>query len=680
MPRHVSFLDTSVPGPRTTPPSRLELPEDSTAGTSCPRPPKRPRHRVTSASELQAELFAEDSDDGSISSSDFDARQNGWPSGSSSSSSSSSDDSDKIFYHSDSDTDSGGVLIESEANRENSPESVPEPSVSSFAWSDASDFVPHLHPFQRDSCGVTEDWPCNDQARESDYFRAYLDMEVMSFIAEKTNANYRSESEQLNDNTTNQRARKWRDTRPEELYVMFALMFLMPLCKKHVLKHYWRHDPIIDTPVFRTYMARDRFLLLLSFLHFADNENPSHHDRLWKVRDILSMLFSRYSKFFYPFQKLVIDESLMLYKGRLIFKQYIPSKRHRFGIKLFVLCDCETGIVLDMLVYTATDLDIPKARKDDPMGMSGAIVKKLMAPYMGKGHILYTDNWYTSPALCQFLYDSKTGSCGTVRTNRKFMPKFNGQKTRLSDPSSSDKDTDATHSPNERRKTQKKGRKKKDRFIQKEKSGKIIAVKFNDKRAVHLLSSVHKGDTVNTGKKHYRTKKPIKKPDVVVDYTQNMRLIDKCDSQLSQVECLRKTVTWYKKLFLHILDVTMLNAYNMWLVTKGIEPTKKLKLREFQYNVAFQLLEEFGVIREQRQGRRQVYVLEKFRLMGSACRHYPSNTEMRNGKKRRLNCYVCSNTNRRPQKRSRVSTMCRECDVGLCTIPCFGEFHSLKEL
>lgn len=148
------------------------------------------------------------------------------------------------------------------------------------------------------------------------------------------------------------------------------------------------------------------------------------------------MFLSRFKKYFNPFQKMVVDESLLLYKGRLVFKMYIPSKRHRFGIKLSVLCDYDTGIVLDIIVYTGTDVDIPKVNKNDPLGMSVAIIEKMMAPYLGKGHVLYTDNWYTSPALCQFLHENKTVSCGTARISRKFMPKFQGQKTRLDNPSS----------------------------------------------------------------------------------------------------------------------------------------------------------------------------------------------------------------------------------------------------
>lgn len=30
---------------------------------------------------------------------------------------------------------------------------------------------------------------------------------------------------------------------------------------------------------------------------------------------------------------------------------------------------------------------------------SGAIVETFMKPHLGKGHTLYVDNWYASPAL-----------------------------------------------------------------------------------------------------------------------------------------------------------------------------------------------------------------------------------------------------------------------------------------
>ena len=475
------------------------------------------------------------------------------------------------------------------------------------------------------------------------------------------------------------RFRHWVDTTSRELFVFIALMLVMPLSKKHVLQHYWRIDPLIQTPMFGKYMTRDRFLLLLSFLYFADSENRNTGDRIWEVREILSMFLSRYKKYFYPFQKMVVDESLLLYKGRLIFKQYIPSKRRRFGIKLFVLCDCDTGIVLDIIVYTGTDIDIPKVSKNNPMGMSGAIIKKMMTPYLGRGHILYTDNWYTSPALSQFLHENNTGSCGTVRTNRKFMPKFNGPKTAVDDPSSSDTEDDemGTHS---HQMTRKKRGKKKDLFVQREKSDKVLAVKWNDRKPVHFLSTIHTGDIVSTNSVHYRTNKAIMKPDVVADYIQNMRLVDKSDSQLSSVECLRKSNMWYHKFFFHMIDITMLNAYNFWLVKKDVKPTKKLKLREFIYNVSYQLLEEFGQPTSNIKGPRHAPQPDRTAGAEVFLRHHPVYTEEVNGKKRRLECYMCNHTTKRPRKRTRVIIQCSECRTPLCVFGCFKEYHSLIKL
>ena len=64
-----------------------------------------------------------------------------------------------------------------------------------------------------------------------------------------------------------------------------------------------------------------------------------------------------------PYKDICIDESLILWKGRLAFKQYIPTKRHRFGIKVFVVCDYQTGVVLDFIVYTGSSTGLRSRSK-----------------------------------------------------------------------------------------------------------------------------------------------------------------------------------------------------------------------------------------------------------------------------------------------------------------------------
>ena len=83
-------------------------------------------------------------------------------------------------------------------------------------------------------------------------------------------------------------------------------------------------------------------------------------------------------------RKIVINESLVLFKGRLRFKLYIPSKRLRFSIKMFILRDCETGIILNILIHTEQ-----KDLADEYLGVTGGIIKILMKNYLRKGHLLY---------------------------------------------------------------------------------------------------------------------------------------------------------------------------------------------------------------------------------------------------------------------------------------------------
>ena len=62
------------------------------------------------------------------------------------------------------------------------------------------------------------------------------------------------------------------------------------------------------------------------------------------------MIKHRCCRVYSPGKCLSTDESLVLFKGRLSFKQYISSKRARFGIKLYQLCT-SNGILFDFLVY-----------------------------------------------------------------------------------------------------------------------------------------------------------------------------------------------------------------------------------------------------------------------------------------------------------------------------------------
>jgi len=102
-------------------------------------------------------------------------------------------------------------------------------------------------------------------------------------------------------------------------------------------------------------MTRNRYLQILRYLHFANNEEIENHP-LKKVKPVIDDLRKKFSNSILPGKNLCIDESLVLWKEKLKFKQYLPLKRNRFGIKLFELVDCKIGFLIDFIVYTGSNI------------------------------------------------------------------------------------------------------------------------------------------------------------------------------------------------------------------------------------------------------------------------------------------------------------------------------------
>lgn len=170
--------------------------------------------------------------------------------------------------------------------------------------------------------------------------------------------------------------KKWQPTDTDEMYVFLAVSLLMPQVKKQRLKDYWSKDVLIQTSIFNQSISRDRYFQLLRNIHFSNNNTPDPSDRIFKIRCIIDHFRKTFRENMYLFENICIDESLMLFKGCISFRQYIPSKRHRFGIKFFVAVDCETGYVLDIMLYTGAATEINEY--DAILGKSGNIV---LEPY-----------------------------------------------------------------------------------------------------------------------------------------------------------------------------------------------------------------------------------------------------------------------------------------------------------
>jgi len=118
-----------------------------------------------------------------------------------------------------------------------------------------------------------------------------------------------------------------------------------------------------------------------------------------------------------------VDEVIVKFQGRVIFRQYIPKQRKCFGINIYKLCD-ESGYTYDMKVYLGSDS--PSATED--MTATHATVRHLTCRVEGLGHKLFMYNFFSLPRIFEELLRRKIHSCGTVRPNRKDMPSDFGPK------------------------------------------------------------------------------------------------------------------------------------------------------------------------------------------------------------------------------------------------------------
>ena len=179
-----------------------------------------------------------------------------------------------------------------------------------FSWTDGDNFTPHVPPFDNRNSGIQDSFPVvDDDAEELEYFEAFFDNEVMDLICEQTNLFHETTAQADNPDdpddpdtsSSRSKRRKWTNVTKEEFFVFLALMMLMTHVKKAVLQDYWIVEDITSTPIFGKYMSRDRFIDILRFTHFVDNatERERKKDRLWKIRDLFTLLKDRFTSLFF---------------------------------------------------------------------------------------------------------------------------------------------------------------------------------------------------------------------------------------------------------------------------------------------------------------------------------------------------------------------------------------------
>ena len=161
--------------------------------------------------------------------------------------------------------------------------------------------------------------------------------------------------------------------------------------------------------------------------------------------------------------------------------------------------------------------------------------------------------------------------------------------------------------------------------------------------------------------------RPVK-PHVVERYNRHMGYVDSSDPMANSYSMSRHNFKWTTKLFFHLLDLTV---FNSWILLSSCGA--KYNHRDFRLLLVRNLIEEAGKSQDgptpSLDGRPRAAAANIVWFKSRHNQHWPV-------KSAQIRCSLCSF---RCQRKTTVYK-CAKCDVGLCVVPCFAEYHTQVNL
>ncbi|XP_049320225.1 piggyBac transposable element-derived protein 4-like [Astyanax mexicanus] len=314
----------------------------------------------------------------------------------------------------------------------------------------------------------------------------------------------------------------WSDVDETEIRAYMGLLILAGVyrSKGESTRSLW--DDQNGRPVFRATMSHKRFQLISASLRFDDRlTRPCRHkeDKLSAFRNMWDKWVQRLPLLFNPGENICVDEQLVPFRGRCKFRQYMPSKPAKYGLKIWVTTDVATSYAWRCQVYTGKP-----AGGAPEMGQGKRVILDMTEGL--KGVTVTCDNFFTSYSLAQELLRKKVALVGTIRANKPELPPRLKQTKGRAVFSSLFAFTNTT-----------------------------AAVSYIPRRGrnVLLLSTKHREPAVHQDEKQ--------KPQIIIDYNHCKGGVDNLDKVVSTYSCRRRTSRWPLVLFFNCIDISAFNAF-----------------------------------------------------------------------------------------------------------------------
>ena len=439
---------------------------------------------------------------------------------------------------------------------------------------------------------------------------------------------------------------RWKEVKPSEMCNYLSIVLYLGLVKVTAARDLWKKENFFKFPYPRSVMKGYRYEAITANLHMSDPaadvvndqlRGQPGYDGLFRLKPLHDDILTACRTHYHPHKNLSVDERMVATKARNGMKQYMKDKPTKWGYKLFVLADSQSGYTCDFTIYEG------KAPSPSGNGLTfDAVVNLLKVPYLGTGFHVYVDNFYTSTKLFSHLHQVRFGACGTIRENRVGFPRTTdnalGKKAARGDM----------------------------RWIR---EGSLLYVKWKDTRDVTMCSTIHKANSGQSVQRRVRnpdgtwSRREFPVPDAVKQYNKSMGGVDLSDALIKYFSVTRKTSRWYLKFFLHFVDNAVVNSF---LIHKEMAEMKNQKpLTQKKFRIA--LCEQLGKVGKELASNEASNEASTDHVPLEACGL--SNDPHLKATKGRRKCRIC---------KSSTIWLCEACDVPLCIIPgrcCFRFWH-----
>ncbi|UYV74574.1 hypothetical protein LAZ67_12000179, partial [Cordylochernes scorpioides] len=174
------------------------------------------------------------------------------------------------------------------------------------------------------------------------------------------------------DNEDLSRERDAKLTTVTEILDLFGLLIMSGVKRAAHLtyKELWAVDGS-GVEIVRAIMSQERFLFILRCLRFDDittRKERKKLDKLAPIREFVEAFVYNCKKLYTPGEYNTIDEKLIPFCGRCGFRQYMPNKPAKYGLKIYTISDARTFYTFNFEIYCGKQPDGPyKKKKHVPM-------------------------------------------------------------------------------------------------------------------------------------------------------------------------------------------------------------------------------------------------------------------------------------------------------------------------